>query len=76
MTQNGVSTEDFNRTYRSFAVENRLRSAEILVRRYQADHTPMIVVNGKWITDMTMAGGGPDELFRLITALAARERGR
>jgi thiol:disulfide interchange protein DsbA len=75
LTRNGVSAEDFNRTYRSFAVENKLRSAEIMLRRYMADHTPMIIVNGKWVTDVQMAGG-PDPLFRLVNALAARERGR
>ncbi len=75
LTRNGVSAEDFNRTYRSFAVENRLRSAEIMLRRYMADHTPMIIVNGKWSTDVSMAGG-PEALFRLINALAAHERGR
>ena len=75
LVRNGIPAEDFNRTYRSFAVENRLRSGELMLRRYQADHTPMIVVNGKWTTDVSMAGG-PDALFRLVNALAARERGR
>ena len=75
LVRNGITAEDFNRTYRSFAVENRLRSGELMLRRYQADHTPMIVVNGKWTTDVSMAGG-PDALFRLVNALAARERGR
>ena len=75
LVRNGIPAEDFNRTYRSFAVENRLRAGELMLRRYQADHTPMIVVNGKWTTDVSMAGG-PDALFRLVNALAARERGR
>ncbi len=75
LTRNGVSAEDFNRTYRSFAVENRLRAAEIMLRRYMADHTPMIIVNGRWSTDVSMAGG-PEALFRLVNALAAHERGR
>jgi len=75
LVRHGVAADDFNRTYRSFAVENRLRSGELMLRRYQADHTPMVVVNGKWATDVSMAGG-PDALFRLVNALAARERGR
>jgi thiol:disulfide interchange protein DsbA len=75
LVRNGVKAEDFDRTFRSFAVENRLRAGEIMLRRYMADHTPMIVVNGKWVTDVQMAGG-PEPLFRLINALAAREHGR
>lgn len=73
LTQNGVSAEDFGKTYRSFAVENKLRQAENLSRRYLADHTPMVVVQGKYSTDVSMAGG-VDQLFQLINDLAARER--
>jgi thiol:disulfide interchange protein DsbA len=69
----GVSAEDFARTYRSFAIENKLRQAENLSRRYLADHTPMVVVQGKYMTDVSMAGG-IDQFFELIGDLAARER--
>ena len=69
----GVSAEDFGKTYRSFAVENKIRQAEGLSRRYQADHTPMAVVQGKYTTDVGMAGG-PEQFFELLGDLAARER--
>jgi thiol:disulfide interchange protein DsbA len=68
----GVTAEDFARTYRSFAIESKLRQAENLSRRYLADHTPMVVVQGKYMTDVSMAGG-MDQLFELINDLAARE---
>ena len=71
---NGVSAEDFGKAYRSFAVENKIRQAETLSRRYRADHTPMVVVQGKYMTDVGMAGG-PDAFFELINDLATRERG-
>ena len=74
LTANGVSAEDFGKTYRSFAIENKIRQAETLSRRYQADHTPMVVVQGKYMTDVGMAGG-PEPFFQLINDLAARERG-
>ncbi len=70
---NGVSAEDFGRVYRSFSVENKLRQAENMSRRYLADHTPMVIVQGKYMTDVTMAGS-PDKLFDVIDDLAARER--
>ncbi len=73
LASNGVSAEDFGKTYRSFAVENRIRQAENLSRRYLADHTPMAVVQGKFTTDVSMAGG-VDAMFQVIGDLAARER--
>ena len=72
LLSHGVSQEDFGRTYRSFAIESKLRQAENLSRRYMADHTPMAVVQGKYITDIGMAGG-LDQFFELLGDLAARE---
>jgi len=69
----GVSAEDFGRVYRSFATESKIRQAENLSRRYLADHTPMVVVQGKYQTDVSMAGG-VDQLFEVINDLASRER--
>lgn len=74
MAANGVSAEDFARYYRTFSTENKLRQAENLARRYLLDHTPMMVIHGKYLTDQEMAGGS-DQLFALINDLAARERG-
>lgn len=71
---NGVSAEDFARHYRTFSAENKLRQAENLARRYLLDHTPMMVVHGKYLTDQEMAGGA-EQMFQLINDLAARERG-
>ncbi len=70
----GVSAEDFARHYRTFSAENKLRQAENLSRRYLLDHTPMMVVHGKYLTDQEMAGGA-EKMFELINDLAARERG-
>jgi len=69
---NGVSAEDFAKHYRTFSTENKLRQAENLSRQYMIDHTPMVVVHGKYLTDAEMAGG-LDKLFQLVNDLAARE---
>lgn len=74
LTSRGVSAEDFARYYRTFSAENKLRQAENLSRRYQLIHTPMVVVHGKYLTDVSMAGG-QEKLFQLVNDLAARERG-
>ncbi|MGH8252309.1 MAG: thiol:disulfide interchange protein DsbA/DsbL [Steroidobacteraceae bacterium] len=74
LTGNGVAAEDFAKHYRTFSAENKLRQAENLSRRYMLDHTPMMVVHGKYLTDQEMAGG-LEQMFQLINDLAARERG-
>jgi thiol:disulfide interchange protein DsbA len=73
LASHGVSAEDFAKHYRTFSAENKLRQAENLSRRYLLDHTPMIVVHGKYLTDVEMAGG-VEQLFQLVNDLAARER--
>jgi protein dithiol oxidoreductase (disulfide-forming) len=72
LTSHGVSGADFEKHYRTFSAENKLRQAENLSRRYMLDHTPMFVVHGKYLTDAEMAGG-VDQLFQVVNDLAARE---
>jgi protein dithiol oxidoreductase (disulfide-forming) len=72
LASNGVSAADFEKQYRTFSTENKLRQAENASRRYLLDHTPMFVVHGKYLTDADMAGG-IDQLFELVSDLAARE---
>ncbi len=72
LVAHGVSADDFAKHYRSFSTENPLRQTENLSRRYMLDHTPMMVVHGKYLSDAQMAGG-QDELFALVTDLATRE---
>ncbi|MSQ91531.1 MAG: hypothetical protein EXR87_01165 [Gammaproteobacteria bacterium] len=74
LMSHGVSAEDFARQYRTFSTENKLRQAEGLARRYMLDHTPMVVVQGKYLSDVSMAGGRK-ELFQMIDDLVAREHG-
>jgi thiol:disulfide interchange protein DsbA len=72
--QHGVSPEDFQKAFSSFGVESKLQRADFLNRRYQINQVPMVVVNGKYLTDRQMSGGDP-ELFQLIDELAAHEHG-
>ena len=68
----GVSEEDFNRTWNSFEVNQAMRVAADLARRYNIQSVPTIVVNGKYRTDTAMAGGYP-QLIELIDELTVRE---
>ena len=70
---NGVSDADFDKTYRSFSVENKLRRAADLARRYQVAGVPFFVVNGRYTADVGTAGGEA-QLLTLLDDLAASER--
>lgn len=72
--QHGVSPEEFQKAFSSFGVESKLQRADFLNRRYQINSVPMVVVNGKYVTDRQMAGG-ERELFDVISELAAHEHG-
>jgi thiol:disulfide interchange protein DsbA len=71
-TRAGVSEEDFSRTWNSFEVNQALRVATDLARRYNVTSVPMIVVNGKYTTDAGSAGSYP-KLMEVIDELTVRE---
>ena len=48
--EHGISAEDFNNTYRSFAVESKLKRAQNLTTRYRIQSVPLLVINGKYLT--------------------------
>ena len=68
----GVTEEDFQRTWGSFEVDQALRLAKDLARRYGVDSVPLIIVNGKYRTDYSSAGSYP-KLIEVIDELTARE---
>ena len=53
----GIDADEFMRTYNSFGVNASLQRAEQLTRRYGVTGVPDFVVNGKYVTDVGMAGG-------------------
>ena len=71
----GVSAEEFSRTWNSFEVDQKLRVAQDLARRYSVSSTPSIVVNGKYRTGAAEAGSYP-KLLEVIDELVARESAR
>lgn len=70
----GTSEADFQRAYNSIAVEASLRHAQTLAERYRVTSVPAVIINGKYVTDVAMAGG-LQQLTALINELAAREKG-
>ena len=70
--KHGVSAEDFESTWNSFEVAQKIRVAEDLTRRYAITGVPAVVVNGKYRTGAGEAGGYP-QLLELIDELIERE---
>lgn len=70
--KHGVSADDFNSTWNSFEVSQKLRVAQDLGRRYAISGVPTVVVNGKYRTGAGESGGYP-RLIELINELIARE---
>ena len=68
----GVTSEQFESTWNSFEVDQKLRVANDLMRRYKIDGVPAVVVNGKYRTGAAEAGGYP-KLLDLINELIVRE---
>ena len=73
--ENGISEADFKKAYDSFGVATALQRAMQLTRNYQVEGVPLMIVNGKYITDVGMAGGHSN-LLALLTSLAAAEKRR
>jgi thiol:disulfide interchange protein DsbA len=71
----GLSDADFAKEYHGFNVETAMQRADQLAQRYQVAAVPTFVVNGKYITDVSMAGAAerPERVMTLVNDLAAQE---
>jgi thiol:disulfide interchange protein DsbA len=74
-TANGISAKDFAQAYESFSVQAKLQQAEEQLLRYRVDSVPLVVINGKYVTDVAMAEGQAN-LISLINDLVAAEKHR
>jgi len=68
----GVNEDQFQSTWSSFEVNQKLRVADDLARRYSISSVPAIVVNGKYRSGAAEAGSYP-KLLELIDELVVRE---
>jgi thiol:disulfide interchange protein DsbA len=71
----GISEADFNSAWNSFTVQTDMQKADELVHRYHVDGVPLLVVNGKYVTDVNMAGS-QDKVMSIVNDLAASEKPR
>lgn len=70
----GVSKDELEKAFSSFAVESKLQRADLLNRRYRIQSVPTMVINGKYTADVGMAGSEA-RLFNMLDELAAHEHG-
>ena len=68
----GVSNDDFDKTYDSFAVETLLRKSQVMQQRYGVRGTPTVIVNGKYRVSGSLAGSR-ENVIKVIEALVERE---
>lgn len=69
----GVSPADFDKAYDSFAVKSRMGQADQRIRAFGIQGVPAIIVQGKYVVDVTSAGGTA-ELLNVVDYLIAQER--
>ena len=69
----GISEKDFSAAYDSMSVATNLQRAYDTTYRYHVTSVPLMIVNGKYSTDVGMAGG-TGTLLNLVNDLAASEK--
>ncbi len=72
LSQHGVDAEEFKKAYDSFYVETKIKRADQLSRQYGATSVPAVIVNGKYRTNASSAGGY-EKVLELIEILAKQE---
>lgn len=76
VVQRGIDKNKFYEAYNSFAVDSKLRHAQLMSARYEANGVPTFVVDGKYRATASTAGGH-QELMQVVNYLvekAAAER--
>jgi len=72
--EQGVSAEDFDNTFSSFAVITKTNRAKQARNMYGITGVPAIVVNGKYIVTAELAGGNK-QMLDVVDYLVEQERG-
>jgi len=71
----GVGADEFARTWSSFEVDQKMRVANDLARRYSIASVPAIIVNGKYRTGVAEVGNN-QKWLELVDELIVRESAR
>ena len=72
--EHGVSNDAFRKTFNSFAINAKVNRAREMSRRYQAEATPSVVINGKYILNPDNAHGNFNTMIKIMNYLIDKER--
>ena len=72
--EHGVSNDEFRKTFNSFAVNAKVNRAREMSRRYQAQATPSVVINGKYILNPDNSNGNFNTMIKIMDYLIDKER--
>ncbi len=67
--ENGVDGKAFDKTFNSFAVNQKVKMAESLFHKFKLTSVPVFIVDRTYMTDVRMAGGR-NELTKVIDHLS------
>jgi thiol:disulfide interchange protein DsbA len=56
-SQFGVTSEQFIQSFNSFKVDQAVRRAQRRTQAYGIDGVPSLIINGRYLTDLTLSGG-------------------
>ncbi|MEJ2572519.1 MAG: thiol:disulfide interchange protein DsbA/DsbL [Gammaproteobacteria bacterium] len=72
--EQGISNDEFKKTFHSFTVEAKVNRAREMSRRYQAEATPSVVVDGKYILNPDNSNGNFNTMIKIMNYLIDKER--
>lgn len=67
-SQFGVTADQFVQSFNSFKVDQAVRRAQRRTQAYGIDGVPSIIINGRYLTDLTLSGGH-QPLWQNVNAL-------
>jgi len=73
MEKAGVSAEDFDKAYDSFAVKSRMKQGDQRVRAFKISGVPALIIQGKYVVDASSAGS-QEAMLKVADFLIAKER--
>ncbi|SFV67120.1 Periplasmic thiol:disulfide interchange protein DsbA [hydrothermal vent metagenome] len=68
-----ITKEKIEKIFKSFSIKNKLNQARKYSKDYQLSGVPAVIVNGKYLTSVSQAGGYK-QLFKLIDFLIKKEQ--
>ena len=72
LSQHDIDAEKFKSAYDSMYVETKIKRSDQIVRQYGASSVPQVIINGKYRTSATDAGGF-ENVMHVVDMLIAKE---